>query len=77
MSPKIIHVQRKLEKALFERHQNNTAIANTLKKQSSALTQTLQNANNLTGLVQIADNALGEMTNILNVSWSPFNKAYI
>ena len=42
------------------------SIANSLKSQSSSLSQAIRNANDAIGLVQIADNAMDEMTNILN-----------
>jgi flagellin-like hook-associated protein FlgL len=42
------------------------AIANSLKSQSSSLSQAIRNANDAIGLVQIADNAMQEMSNILN-----------
>jgi flagellin len=42
------------------------AIANNLKMQSSSLNQSMKNANEAIGLSQIADNAMDEMSNILN-----------
>jgi len=42
------------------------AIANSLRTQSSGLNQSIRNANDGIGLIQIADNAMEEMGNILN-----------
>lgn len=42
------------------------SIANNLRSQSSSLGQAIRNANDAIGLVQIVDNAMAEMTNILN-----------
>ena len=42
------------------------AIANNLRMQSSSLGQSIKNANEAIGVAQIADNAMDEMTNILN-----------
>jgi len=41
------------------------AIANTLKMQSNGLGQSIKNANDAISIIQIADNALGEVTNML------------
>lgn len=42
------------------------AIANSLRSQASSLSQSIRNANDAIGLVQIADNAMAEMTSILD-----------
>jgi len=42
------------------------AIANKLRMQSSSLGQSIKNANEAIGVAQIADNAMDEMSNILN-----------
>jgi flagellin len=43
------------------------AIANSLRSQSDGLMQSIKNANDAVGLVQIADNAMDEMSSILNI----------
>ena len=42
------------------------AIANSLRSQSTGLSQAIKNANEAIGIVQIADNAMEEMSSILN-----------
>jgi len=43
------------------------AIANSLRSQGDGLMQSIKNANDAVGLVQIADNAMDEMSSILNI----------